>query len=382
MLFHGSPTFVVLAMRSKLIQFMPDRRFISAFGLPKESLLSGLCNKMRAVCALGARLTAPLASKACLPMFSQGMVNLERFASTEARGPQRFNRRNDRAGSRSSGPRNPSSTDKNFSLDDASDGEPVAAVISTRKAAEERAPVLPIPSTAEAGPLVDTVITPDGKVLAIDDATSQPSDSASITRADRRNKIKNFLYYRRNLRATYDSDDFEDYTLAATRAAEQLEDEDIDSIVRPTDYHFGEDPLQRESEAYACATTEDFLGFHYMLYTAETKLPFDIRQVRMTTFMTLDAAPNTKRLDRRASLECYIGKLGLDPVVAKYVRAIAGPHYNAKTDVMKISSDSHADAASNRRKILEQLVALVQQGETLSAKFGDFKPHVTFPRYR
>src|SRR5262245_58106339 len=46
---------------------------------------------------------------------------------------------------------------------------------------------------------------------------------------------------------------------------------------------------------------------------AETPLPFDIRQVRFATFMTLDAPPNVRSLDRRASLSCVVAKLGVPP---------------------------------------------------------------------
>lgn len=115
--------------------------------------------------------------------------------------------------------------------------------------------------------------------------------------------------------------------------------------------------------------------------TAATPLPFDIRQVHFVTYMTLDAPPGDRNLDRRASLSCCVGRLGVDPVVAQYVRAIAGPHYNAKTDVLRISNDHHKEAASNRRQALEQLVALVQQGTTLKSKFGAFKKQLRFPAY-
>jgi hypothetical protein len=120
----------------------------------------------------------------------------------------------------------------------------------------------------------------------------------------------------------------------------------------------------------------------YISRFAEKDLPFDIRQVKFTTFMSLDAAPNAKRIDRRASLKCFVGRLGLEPAVAQYVKAIAGTRYNPRNDLLYISSDNHPDAAGNRRKVFEQLVTLIQESKGLTAKFGSFQKEVRFPAYR
>ncbi len=115
--------------------------------------------------------------------------------------------------------------------------------------------------------------------------------------------------------------------------------------------------------------------------TTGSKLPFDIRAVSVTSRQTVTSAPGSKPIDRRAFITCQVERLGVQKGVAAYVRAIAAPFYNARTDVLKISLDKHPDAALNRREALEQLVSLVTVAGKLHAKHGEFRKQRRFTPY-
>ena len=90
--------------------------------------------------------------------------------------------------------------------------------------------------------------------------------------------------------------------------------------------------------------------------------------------MTLDAAIGARPRDRRTTISCKVGELGLSPLGTEaYVRAIAGPMYKPRTDTLTISVERHADPALNRRESVEQLLALVQSAQELLKQHGPFQ---------
>jgi hypothetical protein len=190
----------------------------------------------------------------CKSSFNASALSLSRFQShgdrrpTDGKRPQRprFNAKQDR--------RSPSSTDKGFSLDKLADELSEEELLATTV----QAPVAVVPKTASfettlafpgeasESALVDAVIDADGEITHIrgaGPASSTPA-FASMSEENRRQTIKDFLYYRRNLRATYDSDDFEEYTAAAAREiGSDIDDENLYDVTREDDYAIGEDPL-------------------------------------------------------------------------------------------------------------------------------------------
>lgn len=90
----------------------------------------------------------------------------------------------------------------------------------------------------------------------------------------------------------------------------------------------------------------------------------------LSSNMSFSAAPGAGNLDRKAVLTARLGQLGLTPAEQAYVRLIAGPRYTPRTDVLKIASEKHIDAAANRREVVERLAALVHAAKQLLAAHG------------
>jgi hypothetical protein len=67
--------------------------------------------------------------------------------------------------------------------------------------------------------------------------------------------------------------------------------------------------------------------------------------------------------------------------VRQYVRAVAGPRYDPSTDLLRVTSDSHKDAASNKRALVESMCRLVDESTALAAKFGPMKVDKVRPAY-
>lgn len=179
----------------------------------------------------------------------------------------------------------------------------------------------------------------------------------------RRRGYKQALYHRRNARAHMagDSDGLDDFAAAFAREhAHEIELTDPEDITRPTDYvkGTGQDPLER-------------MG-----------LPFVLGAVNWTTCLSLDAAPESRKQDRRVRMETHIPTLlPGDKTTAAYVRAIAGAHYRSKKDMLIISCDKFGDAGMNRRVILEKLVSLVSEAQRLGREYGPFPRVKKLPQY-
>lgn len=115
---------------------------------------------------------------------------------------------------------------------------------------------------------------------------------------------------------------------------------------------------------------------------AGMSLPFFLGAVNWTTCLSLDAAPESRKQDRRVRMEAHVPTLlPGDKTAAAYVRAIAGSHYRAKTDQLIISCDKHVDTGMNRREILEKLVTLVSEAQRLGREYGPFPRIKRLPQY-
>lgn len=116
--------------------------------------------------------------------------------------------------------------------------------------------------------------------------------------------------------------------------------------------------------------------------TAGKVLPFRVDAVRFETSLSWNVAPGSRAVDRRAALSVRGADLGLPAAVLPYVRAIAGPHYNPHSDLLRISVEKYKDAALNKRAALEKLLSLVEASIGMHGKFGPMKAERRFPAYR
>ncbi len=111
-------------------------------------------------------------------------------------------------------------------------------------------------------------------------------------------------------------------------------------------------------------------------------LPFFLGAVQWTTCMSLDAAPESRKQDRRVRMDAHVASLlPGDRTTAAYVRAIAGAHYRPAGDQLVISCDKHVDTGLNRREVLEKLVALVTEAQRLGRTYGPFPRIKRLPQY-
>jgi len=110
-------------------------------------------------------------------------------------------------------------------------------------------------------------------------------------------------------------------------------------------------------------------------------LPFDPRALTYTAYHCLTSPASLKPRSRRVRLSAQVRRLGLDPQVAEYVRAIAGTHYLPQRDLLVVATDQFPDAGRNRRQVLEQVVGLVSEAQRLLARYGPVKRPLHFPPY-
>lgn len=111
------------------------------------------------------------------------------------------------------------------------------------------------------------------------------------------------------------------------------------------------------------------------------KLPFNVGAVKFVSYMTWNAPPGTNKADRRVTAMCRVDDLGIPVSTRAYLRAIAGPHYNGRRDLLRITSEAHSDSASNKRAVLERLAALVTEAGKLATQYPAFTQPQRRPSY-
>ena len=99
-------------------------------------------------------------------------------------------------------------------------------------------------------------------------------------------------------------------------------------------------------------------------------LAFNTRAVTLVSNLTWNAAPSSRPIDLKATLTARVAELGLGAAACQYLRSVAGARYSARTDLLRISSERHGDAAANKRYCVERLALLVAEARELAAKFG------------
>lgn len=86
--------------------------------------------------------------------------------------------------------------------------------------------------------------------------------------------------------------------------------------------------------------------------------------------------------DKKVTLCAHISKLGLDPVVEKYVKLIAGKRYQWDKQRVYLVSRKFATSHENKRHVLELLHSIIMEARQLASELGDFHlPHAQPKRY-
>ena len=107
----------------------------------------------------------------------------------------------------------------------------------------------------------------------------------------------------------------------------------------------------------------------------------NLRAVTLISNLTWNAAPNSKPIDLKATVTARVAELGLPEATRQYLRSIAGARYSKRTDMLRISSERHSDAASNKRDCVERLVALVREAAGLAGLHGAMRLRRVLPSY-
>ena len=245
------------------------------------------------------------------------------------------------------------------------------------------------------GPLMDALLTKDGKVLPLDRddialfdrkwaegaklerGVSDKGEPTAQKVAAAQAKAIEGVFAKRALRAAYSQKELDDF-VTAVEIQYGRGTLDTDGL---TD-KFGGTGLSEAKKNLSTRRRDDFrLGEDPLLDRGPRALPFNIRGVTMISNLTWNARPNSNAVDKKATVTALVSSLGLSEPVNQYVRSIAGPRYNASNDVLRISSEKHADSASNKRECVERLVCLVIEATTLAEKFGPMKVSKTMPAY-
>jgi hypothetical protein len=245
------------------------------------------------------------------------------------------------------------------------------------------------------GPLMDALLTKDGKVLPLnrDDIAlfnRKRAEGAKLERgisdkgeptpakiaAAQASAIES-VFAKRALRASYSQKELDDF-VTAVEIQYGRGTLDTDGL---TD-KFGGTGLAEAKKNLSTRRRDDFrLGEDPLLDQGPQALPFNIRGVTMISNLTWNARPNSNAVDKKATVTAHVSSLGLSKPVCQYMRSIAGPRYNESNDILRISSEKHNDSASNKRECVERLVNLVKEASKLAEKFGPMKVLKKMPAY-
>ena len=245
------------------------------------------------------------------------------------------------------------------------------------------------------GPLMDALLTKDGKVLPLnrDDIAlfnRKRAEGAKLERgisdkgeptpakiaAAQASAIES-VFAKRALRASYSQKELDDF-VTAVEIQYGRGTLDTDGL---TD-KFGGTGLAEAKKNLSTRRRDDFrLGEDPLLDQGPQALPFNIRGVTMISNLTWNARPNSNAVDKKATVIAHVSSLGLSEPVCQYMRSIAGPRYNESNDILRISSEKHNDSASNKRECVERLVNLVKEASKLAEKFGPMKVLKKMPAY-
>jgi Mitochondrial ribosomal subunit protein len=173
---------------------------------------------------------------------------------------------------------------------------------------------------------------------------------------------QSFAYYRRALRATYDTSDLEDY-------ANVLEDE----IGNELEFDGG----LMENELDLLKRNSKNMNGVKSVVDDEANLPFSLSAIQFVSNVTWNAPPNTRDIDRKVTIITKVNELlpkKEQEEVANYVRYIASAHsYKQEKDEIKLSVDMYKDASMNQKAAIERIAKLVLVAKDLLAKHGPMK---------
>jgi len=245
------------------------------------------------------------------------------------------------------------------------------------------------------GPLMDALLTRDGKVLPLDKGDIEMfnhkfaegskiengiSDKGEPTPAKiaaaQAHAIEG-VFAKRSLRAVYSQKELDEF-VTAVEIQYGRGTFDTDGLTEK----FGGTGLSEAKKNLSTRRRDDFrLGEDPLLDRGPLALPFNIRGITMISNLTWNARPNSNAVDKKASVTVLVSSLGLNEPVNQYLRSIAGPRYNSSNDVLRISSEKHVDSSSNKRECIERLVKLVKEATTLADKYGPMKISKRMPAY-
>jgi hypothetical protein len=245
------------------------------------------------------------------------------------------------------------------------------------------------------GPLMDALLTRDGKVLPLDKDDIEMFDhkfaegskvengksnkgepTPAKIAAAQANAIEG-VFAKRALRAVYSQKELDEF-VTAVEIQYGRGTFDTDGLTEK----FGGTGLSEAKKNLSTRRRDDFrLGEDPLLDRGPLALPFNIRGITMISNLTWNARPNSNAVDKKASVTVLVSSLGLNEPVNQYLRSIAGPRYNSSNDVLRISSEKHVDSSSNKRECIERLVKLVKEATTLSDKYGPMKISKRMPLY-
>jgi len=245
------------------------------------------------------------------------------------------------------------------------------------------------------GPIMDALLTRDGKVLPLDKDDIEMFDhkfaegskvengksnkgepTPAKIAAAQANAIEG-VFAKRALRAVYSQKELDEF-VTAVEIQYGRGTFDTDGLTEK----FGGTGLSEAKKNLSTRRRDDFrLGEDPLLDRGPIALPFNIRGITMISNLTWNARPNSNAVDKKATVTVLVSSLGLNEPVNQYLRSIAGPRYNASNDVLRISSEKHVDSSSNKRECIERLVKLVKEATTLSDKYGPMKISKRMPLY-
>lgn len=207
----------------------------------------------------------------------------------------------------------------------------------------------------------------DGDLEKITAARRSSAGALTASPEEAADELRRAVITRRAIRATYS----EEQAAAMTRAFIVQHGRDLE----PVPFTPGADP----DNMMAVRTQEDYQKGEDPLEA--TPLPFNAAAVTMISNLTWNAAPGHRALDAKATITARVTELGLSKAARQYIKLLAGTRYNATSGLLKFSSEAHPSAAANKREVLERLVSLVKEANSLADKFGSCEQKVNLPAY-
>jgi len=237
------------------------------------------------------------------------------------------------------------------------------------------------------GPIMDAIVTNTGKTLPLnnDDMNTilqrqlqnkrTPLGGKRTVKNVRADAIENVLV-KRGLRSVYSDMELDEFVNAVEM---QYGRKYFDTQGLGTYNGLTGTGLSDTNNYLLTRRNNDYqIGNDPILDTKQTKLPFDIRAITLTSNLTFNAIPNTSSIDNKVVLTVKVKSLGLPLLNQQYLKLLAGPRYHPRTDILRMSLDMYNDSASNKRLLLERMIQLVNTANSMVKEYGS--KGITTPR--